>query len=425
MTTVFTDVLIIGAGPTGMALSIALLQRGVKHVLIDRLREGQQTSRAGVVHAQTLESLAELGVSDRMATLGLKLTNFSIRDRDRALLSLRFDELPSQHPYLLMLPQNITEAVLAARIAELGGKILRGVEAQHIEHDASGARVRVNQDGEEYLIDAKWVVGGDGMHSLVRKSADIAFDGSSYADSFVLADVRLNQAPAPDEVSLFFSPAGLVVVAPLPSGTFRVVATMDEAPEVPGVADIQALLDARGPQKRPTRVLDVVWSSRFRLHHCLARAYRRGRLFLMGDAAHAHSPAGGQGMNTGIVDAILLGKLLADVLSGARPDQDLGMYHDLRRPAAAQVLSLADRLTKMATARSPLRRWLRNTLLWVVDHLPFAKHRIAMSLAGLSRAHLARLPDPDARGGRGETTRRQAALASGAGRASGAEGRTT
>jgi 2-polyprenyl-6-methoxyphenol hydroxylase-like FAD-dependent oxidoreductase len=396
MSTVHTDVLIIGAGPTGMALSIALHQRGIHHLIIDRLREGQNTSRAGVIHAQTLESLAELGVSGRMTALGLKLPNFSIRDRDRALLSLDFARLPSRYPYLLMLPQNITEQVLAARIDELGGSILRGVTAEHIEQDALGARVRAIHDGEEIEIAAQWVIGGDGMHSLVRQAAGIAFVGATYGETFVLADVHLDRSPAPDEVSLFFAPAGLVVVAPLPSGTYRIVATMDEAPEKPGVADVQALLDTRGPRLRPTRVLDVVWSSRFRLHHRLARQYRAGRLILMGDAAHAHSPAGGQGMNTGIVDAILLGKILADVVSGTRSDQDLDLYQAQRRTAAAQVLSLADRLTQVATVRSPVRRWLRNTLLWFVDHLPFAKRRIAMSLAGLSRAHLAQLPGHDA-----------------------------
>ncbi len=396
MTIVHTDVLIIGAGPTGMALSIALHQRGVHHLIIDRLREGQNTSRAGVIHAQTLESLAELGVSGSMTALGLKLPNFSIRDRDKALLSLDFSSLPSRHPYLLMLPQNITEQVLAARIDELGGSILRGVTAEHVEQDARGVRVRVTQDGEQFEIAAKWVIGGDGMHSLVRRAAGIEFVGATYGDTFVLADVHLDRAPAPDEVSLFFAPAGMVVVAPLPNGTYRIVATMNEAPEAPAVADVQTLLDTRGPLLRPTKVLDVVWSSRFRLHHRLAREYRAGRLILMGDAAHAHSPAGGQGMNTGIVDATLLGKVLADVVSGTRSDQDLDLYQAQRRTAAAQVLSLADRLTQMATARNPVRRWLRNTLLWLVDHLPFAKRRIAMSLAGLSRAHLAQLPSPGA-----------------------------
>jgi 2-polyprenyl-6-methoxyphenol hydroxylase-like FAD-dependent oxidoreductase len=240
------------------------------------------------------------------------------------------------------------------------------------------------------VIAAQWVVGGDGMHSLVRRAAGIEFEGSSYEDSFVLADVHLDRAPAPDEVSLFFSPDGLVVVAPLPDGSFRVVATLDNAPEKPTSADIQALLDSRGPSRR-SRVLDVSWSSRFRLHHRLAQSYRSGRLLLMGDAAHVHSPAGGQGMNTGIVDAVVLGQLLADVVTGAREEAALDLYQTLRRPAAAQVLGLSDRLTTLATVRNPFARLLRNAFLRVLGVLPFVKRRLEMSLSGLARAALARV----------------------------------
>src|SRR6185436_10710298 len=130
-----TDILIVGAGPTGMALSIALHQAGVDHLLVDRLSEGQNTSRAGVIHAQTLDSLATLGVADELVARGLKVGNFTVRDRDEALLRLRFDALPSRHPYLLMLPQNLTEKVLAARIATLGGTIHRGITATSVEQD--------------------------------------------------------------------------------------------------------------------------------------------------------------------------------------------------------------------------------------------------------------------------------------------------
>src|SRR5215216_2670998 len=154
-----TDVLIVGAGPTGLALSIALHQRGVSHVLIDRLEQGQNTSRAGVIHAQTLESLRELGVTERLTALGLKIDTFTIRDRDHSLLKLGFADLPSAFPYLLMLPQNVTEAVLAERIQELGGSIRRGVTAESIEQVPGGARVTMTQNGERRVISAKWVVG--------------------------------------------------------------------------------------------------------------------------------------------------------------------------------------------------------------------------------------------------------------------------
>jgi 2-polyprenyl-6-methoxyphenol hydroxylase-like FAD-dependent oxidoreductase len=375
-----------------MALSIALLQRGIAHVIIDRLREGQSTSRAGVIHAQTLDSLSGLGVSERLAALGLRLERFSFRDRDAELLSLNFARLPSRFPFLLMLPQNVTEQVLAERIGALGGSIRRGVTAQDIEHDSRRVRVTVDDNGQRKLIEASWVVGGDGMNSLVRRAAGMDFDGATYPESFVLADVRLDRAPAPGEVSLYFSPDGMLVVAPLPGGTFRIVATLEQAPERPSLEDVQALLDSRGPVRRSCRVLEVRWSSRFRLHHRLAKSYRAGRLFLIGDAAHVHSPAGGQGMNTGIIDAVVLGNLLADVSDGARPESELDLYESLRRPAARQVLALADRLTRLATSRDPFARSLRNFMLRAMGRIPFLMRRLELSLSGIARAALARVP---------------------------------
>ena len=153
---------------------------------------------------------------------------------------------------------------------------------------------------------------------------------------------------------------------------------MDDAPEKPAVADIQALLDSRGPTEERARVLDLTWSSRFRVHHRLVRSYRKDRLFLMGDAAHVHSPAGGQGMNTGIIDAVVLGQLLGDVVNGVRPEAELDLYETLRRPAAQEVLELAGRMTEMALTRNPVKRFVRNLALSVLNLNPFAEasHRL-------------------------------------------------
>ena len=163
-----TDVVIIGGGPTGLALAIALQQAGVDYLLIEKLAEGQGTSRAAVLHAHTLDALEGLGVTDQLVARGLKLDRFAIRDRDRELLGLRFAGLPSGHAYLLMLPQDVTEAVLAARLRDLGGRIHRGVTAVAVAETASGVRVDVEDGGAPASISARFVVGADGMRSIVR-----------------------------------------------------------------------------------------------------------------------------------------------------------------------------------------------------------------------------------------------------------------
>lgn len=379
-----TDVLIIGAGPTGLALAVSLAQAGVNHVIIDKLDAGLNTSRAAVVHAHTLEALAGLGVAERLAEAGLRIKHFSIRERDRALVRLRFDSLPSAFSCLLMVTQDVTEAILADRLRELSGRVHRGVVAEAIEQRGEDVRVWVNDNGQKRAIDARYVVGADGMHSIVRQAAEIGFEGDTYEHSFILADVEMDWSLGRDEVMLFFSPTGPVVVAPLPNGRFRIVTAMENAPEHPSVADIQAVLDAYAPPNA-ARVKALAWGSRFRIHHRLAKRYRRGRLILMGDAAHVHSPAGGQGMNTGLIDATVLGKLLAAVVSGKRRDSALDQYEKLRRPAAEAVLRLAGGLTEMAMTKGALARGVRNARLTVADHVPPIKHKLIMNLSGLAR----------------------------------------
>lgn len=385
-----TEVLIVGAGPSGLALAIALQQSGVDHVLVDKLQQGLNTSRAGVIHSHTLEMLDRLGVAQSLAAAGLHVKDFCVRDRDHALVRIGFEALPSPHPYLLMLPQDQTETILTERLAALGGGIHRGVTATAVHQSPAGTTVTLSSPSGESAVKARYVVGADGMHSLVRTAAGAQFEGSAYAESFILADARMDWCFGTGEVSFFFSPDGLVVVAPLPGGRFRVVATAENAPEHPTLDFVQALMDARGPRSR-TAVTEVLWSSRFRVHHRVARSYRNGPLFLMGDAAHVHSPAGGQGMNTGLVDAVVLGHLLARAIRSG-DDAVLDQYHQLRRPAALEVLALSGRLTRIATVRGPFGQFLRNAALSFINTFPPARKKLMMSLSGLSRKALAELP---------------------------------
>jgi 2-polyprenyl-6-methoxyphenol hydroxylase-like FAD-dependent oxidoreductase len=372
-----TDVLIAGAGPTGLALAVALATRGVSAIVIDRLSEGANTSRAAVVHARTLEVLEPLGVSGALVERGIPAQRFTIRDRDRVLVPISFEGLPTRYPYTLMVSQEITESVLAARLAELGGQVLRPRTLVALSQDESGATATLD-DGTR--LRARYIVGADGMHSTVRKSVGIPFSGGSYGESFVLADVRLTGAVPRDEVILYFSAAGMVVVAPLPGGVHRIVATVDDAPENPSASYVQALLDARGPQRERALVQEVLWGSRFRVHHRVADRYRADRVLLAGDAAHVHSPAGGQGMNAGILDALSLAPALARALSG--DPTALDAYAAERRPVAEQIVAFADVLTRLATVR-PVLRTLRNLLLRTLSLLPPFRRKLAWRLSGL------------------------------------------
>jgi 2-polyprenyl-6-methoxyphenol hydroxylase-like FAD-dependent oxidoreductase len=366
-----TEVAIVGAGPTGLALAVTLARAGIEFVIVDRLAEGANTSRAAVVHARTLEVLDELGASEELIARGVPVTRFAVRDGSRRLLTVPFDALPTPHPYALMVPQNETEAVLLARLRELGGEVHRPYEVASVVQDEDGVTLTMSTGA---TLRAGYAVGADGMHSAVREASGIGFTGSAYAESFVLADVSMDWTPGPDEVSLTFGAAGLTVVAPLPGGHYRIVATVDDAPPTPDLAYLQGLLDERAPGR--AKITALAWSSRFRVHHRVADHYRAGRLLLAGDAAHVHSPAGGQGMNTGIQDGYALG--------GAFATGELDSYEVQRRPIAQRVVAFTDRMTRIATTRSNTVRRLRNIALPLLGRLPAFRTKLATELAELN-----------------------------------------
>ncbi|MEV4469174.1 FAD-dependent oxidoreductase [Nonomuraea sp. NPDC049504] len=375
-----TDVIVVGAGPVGLTAALVLTQRGHRVVIVDGQAEGANTSRAAVVHSRTLELLEPYGVTGDLVTRGVPTPRFTVRDRDRVLVPVPFEGLPTRYPYTLMISQADTEAYLLARFEELGGRVLRPARVTAVAQDDSGVTATLD-DGR--TLRASYLVGADGMHSTAREQAGIGFAGGTYAESFVLADVRLHGGVPKGEVILYFSPDGLVVVAPLPDGMYRIVATVDEAPREPDVAFVQRLLDTRGPESEPAVVEEIVWGSRFRVHHRIAGTYRDRRVLLAGDAAHVHSPAGGQGMNLGIEDAVQVGEALSEVLDGA-PDELLDAYAAARRPVAEEVVALASRLTRLATARAAARP-LRNAVLALAGHLPAVRRRLAWQLSGLDR----------------------------------------
>jgi 2-polyprenyl-6-methoxyphenol hydroxylase-like FAD-dependent oxidoreductase len=258
--------------------------------------------------------------------------------------------------------------------------VIRPKTLSRVTQDADGVTATFD-DGE--TIRAGYVVGTDGMHSTVRQQAGIGFAGGEFAESFALADVRLAGDAPRDEVILFYAREGLTVLAPLPGDIFRIVAPVADAPKVPSPAFVQSLLDTRtfGPGRLV--VTDLLWGTRFHLHHRVADMYRSGRLLLAGDAAHVHSPAGGQGMNLGITDAISLADALAEVLRGGS-DAALDGYATTQRRRAGQVLKLTGRLTRMATLPRTLRP-IRNSGMRLAAEVPAVRRQLAVQLSGLGR----------------------------------------
>lgn len=385
------EVAVVGAGPTGLMLAALLCAYGIRTAVLDRATGPAGQSRAAVIQARTLETLEPLGVASEILGRGVVVPHFGIRDRDRRLLAVDFGLLPTAHPYTVMLQQEQTESVLRKALHRNGGEVQWGCEVTDVRQTREGVELQVETAETDGTVRARFAAGCDGANGSVREALRIPFEGGTYPQSFVLADVRMEWGLPEGEVQLFFSPEGLVVVAPLPQNQYRVVATVDEAPQEPTLEHVRALLHARGPRTPKPRVEEIVWSSRFSVHHKIAASFRQGGVFLCGDACHIHSPAGGQGMNTGIQDAANIAWKLALVLRGyagsSAAARLLDSYERERRPVAQEVVSATHRLTRLATMRSPVGRRIRNLLISGAGRSGPLPRRLARNLAQIDVAY--------------------------------------
>ncbi|GGZ90907.1 FAD-dependent monooxygenase [Streptomyces echinoruber] len=390
-----SDVLVVGAGPTGLAAACTLLREGVPVRVVDRRRGPTALPKALIVWSGALEVLDRLGVADALAERALRLRGASYWSRGRAVASVGFGALAgSRFPGPLCVPQPVTEELLYERLLQLGGRVEWGTEAADVtvEGDAVRVGLRTAPGGAHppgtpaapQTARARWLVAADGAHSTVRTSLGIPFEGGTYARDFLLGDgVVKVEGPAAvpvDEAQYHLTPDGVLVVVALPEGGHRVFfdqpAGSGEA--APALPELQALLDARGPGG--WTLADTTWTSRFRVHTRVAARFRQGPVLLAGDAAHCHSPAGGQGLNTGVQDAYDLGWKLTAVLGGA-DESLLDSYEAERRPAAVRAVSRADAQTRLWLLRSPLARLARDTALRALSASGLLEKRLVPELA--------------------------------------------
>lgn len=360
-------VLIVGAGPTGLVLAIYLTRSGVRVRVIDKTAEAGTTSRALAVQARTLEFYRQLGFSQGVVEGGVKIAGVNIWARGRRAARLPLGQVGvgiSPYSFALVFPQDAHERLLIEELARLGVTVERRTELVGFEHDRAGVRAKIKRaDGAEEVFEAAYLAGCDGASSTVRQQLGIEFPGGTYAGRFYVADVEADGPVDDDELHVDLEEADFVLVFPLKGkGHLRLVGVVREMPE--HVAREMTFEDVgkRAIEELRLNVRRVNWFSTYRVHHRVAARFREGRAFLLGDAGHLHSPVGGQGMNTGIGDAVNLAWKLAAVLKNEASERLLDTYEPERIAFARQLVATTDRAFTVVTARGRMARIIRTRL---------------------------------------------------------------
>lgn len=358
-------VLIVGAGPVGLTLATELVRYGIAVRIVDKSPQRTDKSKALVLWSRTLELLERGGGSAPFIDAGFKVNAVNVlAGSGEKMGRVTMDAVDSPYPYALMLVQSETERLLEERLLGLGVSIERNVQVTRLTDKTDSVEaVLLHSDGSEEVMSAGWLLGCDGAHSIVRSSLNVEFAGETMLSDWMLADVHMRGYPCPDtEVSVYWHHDGVFVIFPISPGRYRILAnlpmTAGEHPPTPTLEQVQTIIDQRGS---PGMVaFEPIWLAGFRVNGRKVSDYRGGRLFLLGDAAHIHSPAGGQGMNTGMQDAFNLAWKLALVIRGVCAEPLLDSYSLERSKVGEEVLKDAGRLTTVGTMRNPLAQSVRN-----------------------------------------------------------------
>jgi 2-polyprenyl-6-methoxyphenol hydroxylase-like FAD-dependent oxidoreductase len=382
-------VLVVGAGPVGLTMAAELARYGVPVRIVDRAQQRTDQSRALMVWSRTLELLDRSGCGGAFVSAGMKVKVANIVADGKAIGRIDLGTVATTHPYVLMLPQSETERLLEEHLRSFGIGVERGVDLVSFVESQDGVEsVLLHTGGLQEKVQSGWVIGCDGARSTVRHGMKKVFRGDAQPSGWILADVRLEGVDTPGEIDVGWHPEGVLVVMPIDGERYRVIADVgasqtDKGGSEPSLSQVQAILDARG--RGGITASDPISMGRFHINERKVAEYRSGRVFLVGDSAHVHSPAGGQGMNTGMQDAFNLAWKLALVWRGMGAEEPLLGSYSLERSAVAdQVLRNTGRISSLAVLRGEMKQSVRNYISSLMFGLSMVRDALAETFSEVS-----------------------------------------
>jgi 2-polyprenyl-6-methoxyphenol hydroxylase-like FAD-dependent oxidoreductase len=381
-----TDVLIVGAGPVGLFLANECARRGLRWRLVEARASQSEHSKALAIFPRTLEIFDMAGIAAPFLCAANRVTWVNVVAHKRRLARIRFAPEGTPYPFVAMVPQDVTERLLVDELSRKGGSVEYNTALVSTAQHAGHVSATLEKDGERIELTTAFVVGCDGAHSAVRHLLNLPFEGAQYDAWFMLADIQTNEALPADEMHLCPSEFGPLAIFPMSAIRRRVVTTIEQpAGDAPSLDLVRKMLAERAPPG--IEALSLRWSRYFRIHHRQVGRLRIGRMFIAGDAAHIHSPFGGQGMNTGLQDVWNLAWKLDLAVRGRGNERLLESYTAERRPVIKGVIETTHRLTRVMGTPSKLAQALRDAVIPVVSRLTAFQHRFVENLSELGIAY--------------------------------------